>query len=336
MKKTRLDIIHLITMLLFIAITVSLRTFACYEDLNLSTGYFSDKLMINIANCVAAAGCIVSLLYAVLSKDQARYRINMSSPLIYVPAGIVSVALIFFAASAIYTLVKLPGSFFSTETFSGTDNILLVLSAIFALVSLAYFMIENIFAKQKSQERGAAGLTVVIFWALLAAYTYFSKNMPLNSYAKITDQLAYISAAVFFLYECKIALDRDNLKSYVALGGVCAILSAYSSIPAIIIYLTKGETISASISENILALGMFLLVTARLILLIMSPEDKKSDTVEAVKLMSSARRAEMEAAAVARAHALELMKEESEPAEEEIVENVLDDNYKMDIDNIGE
>ena len=335
MKKTNLDVIHLITTLVFIAVTVTLRTLACLGDMNYRTGYFSDKLLINVANCIAAAACVISLLFCFFGKNKKKYRLNMHSPLIYVPAGTVSVALIFFAASSIHTLVKLPGAFFSTETFSSTENILLALVSVLALVSLAYFMIESIFDKQKSAERGAAGLVMVLFLTLLAAYTYFSKNMPINSHVKITDQLAYIFAAVFFLYECRMALDRDRWSAYVAVGGIAAILTAYSSIPALVVYAAKGEVISSSISENVLGLGICLLIVARLILLILSPEDKKSETADAIALMSSARRAEIEASAIARARALEIIKEETEIKEEPEIENVLDDNYKMDIDNIN-
>jgi hypothetical protein len=132
-----------------------------------------------------------------------------------------------------------------------------------------------------------------------------------------------------------MALDRDRWNGYVAIGGIAAILTAYSSIPSLISYFIKGSALSSSVAENVLALGFCLLIIARLVLLLISPEDKKSETAEAIALMSSARRAEIEASAIARARALELMKEESEEDEEPMVENVLDDNYKLDIDNIN-
>lgn len=322
-------------MLVFIAVTVILRTVACFNDLDYSTGYFTDKLCINVANCLAAAACVISLAFGFINKSDAKYRINMHSPLVYIPAGITSVALIFFAAHGIYTLIKLPGAFLSTETFSSTQNVLLALASLFALVSIAYFMIENVFDKQRSQERGVFGIVVVLFLAILAAYTYFSDSMSMNSLIKITDQLAYSFAAVFFLFECRIALNRERWSGYVAFGGIAAILSAYSSIPSLIMYFAKDTVISSSIAENILMLAICLLTLARLVLLLCSPEDKKSETVEAIALMSSARRAEMEASALARARALEMLKEENDSAEEPTVENVLDENYKMDIDNIN-
>ncbi len=335
MKKTvRIDLVHLLAMLVLICATVTLRTVACLNNLSYATGYFSDKLCINIANCLAAAGCLISLSFGLISKSAPKYRINMHSPLVYLPAGITSVALIFFAASGIYSLVKLPGAFFSAKTFSNPDNIFLAAVSLLALVSIAYFMIESIFDKQKSAERGAFGIVVVVFLALLAAYTYFSGNMHMNSQIKITDQLAYSFAAVFFLFECRIALDREKWNCYVAFGGIAALLSAYSAIPSLITYFANGVVISSSISENVLMLAIFLLISARLILLLSSPEDKSSEVVEAINIMSSARRAEIEASALARAHALEI-KEENETEDEPIIENVLDENYKMDIDSIN-
>ncbi len=334
-KTTKLYTTHLMTMLVLAIAALALRIVAYFGDLDYSSGYFTDKLCINIGNALAIAACLISFLFAFLNKKETKYRLNMHTPLLYIPAGITSVALIFFAASEIYYLVKLPGAFLSVETFSDNKNLLLFAVSILALVSIAYFMIESIFDKQRSPERGAFGIVFVLFLALLSAYTYFSDNMHMNSLIKITDQIAYVFAAVFFLYECRVALDREKWTGYIAFGGIAALLSAYSSIPALLVYFVKGELISRSLAENMLMLSIFLLVVSRLIMLLSSPEDKKSETVEAIDLMSSARRAEMEASALARVRALENIKEENSSDDEPVIENVLDDNYKLDIDSIN-
>ena len=330
-RSTGLTGIHFLTVLVFAAVTATLRTIACISDFNFKTGYFADSVLITISNCLAIVGVIISLAYLIVGKNTPNHLTTYNSALAYIPAGIVSVTLAFFAASAIYDLAKLPGTFFSEKTFSDSSNVMLAALAVLALVSIAYFMLETIFEKRAVPERGGLGLVFVAFLALYAAYVYFGDSMPINSQIKITDQIAFSFAAVFFLFECRISLGRSITGGYVALGGAAAILAAYSSIPALITYFVKKSLVSDSLPAVVLLFGIFMLVISRLAILALSKEDKRCDTAESIAMMSRARVDELEAARHARAHA-DIINEENRESDEVTVAE--DDNYTMDLEDI--
>ena len=117
---------------------------------------------------------------------------------------------------------------------------------------------------------------------------YFMTETPINSVNKLTDQMAFLFAAIFFLYETRISLGTDKWRAYVSFGAIAALLCAYSSIPALLTYFIKGEVISASIEESAFVFCLFLFIMARLILTAALPE--ASDACE-VAIMDELARA---------------------------------------------
>ena len=107
--------------------------------------------------------------------------------------------------------------------------------------------------------------------------------MPVNATNKLTDQLAYLFCALFFLYEARISLGRDKWRAYGSFGLIAALFTAYSSIPALITYLINGEIISNSIEENILTLTLFIFITARLISLTTLKEKSESRIISSMQ-----------------------------------------------------
>ena len=329
MKRTsRLVAIQFISLLVFAALTVTLRTVACIRDLTYKTGYYGDDLLITVANCICAFAAVILVIYAALPSNKNGYNRSLASPLAYIPAGAVSVALVFFSATSLYELVKLPGAFFSAKTFSDTDNVMLAILSVLALVSIAYFMLESIFEKNASPERAAFGMVLVAMLALYAAYIYFNDDMPINSQIKITDQIAFALCAVFFLFECRISLARSKWNGYIAFGSVAALLSAYSSIPTLITYFAKKTLISTSLPAAVLLFAISILIIMRIALLLLSAEDKRCDTAEAIALMSQARADEIKEARLARAH----VNNQNEENEAEELANEADEaNYTIDL-----
>ena len=106
--------------------------------------------------------------------------------------------------------------------------------------------------------------------------------------------MAYLFIALFFLYEIRLSLGRERWKQYIAFGFMAALLSAYSSIPALIVYFAKGKTISLSIYENVLTLMFFVFITLKLLLASYLTEDKTSSVVEGIMKLSAERSAELE------------------------------------------
>lgn len=330
MKKTQnLISIYLLVIFVFIAAATTLRTIAFLNDYNHYTGYFEDQTLIGVANWLILIGCIFSASALMMHKQMPKFKPSFQTPLVYIPAGAVSVALAFLAGSKAYMAFTLNGMNVSSPTLAG-DRIFLFVIAVFALVSIAYFMFSHIEEHHRSPERGAIGLVLTAFFALCAAQTYFAQNVPINSQIKAADQIAFAFVAVFFLFESRLSLDRDIWSGYVAFGGIAASLAAYSAIPSIIYYFVNTREAS-SISESVLFLTVFALIIARLILLLKLPEDKMCETAEAALLMARTRHAQIEAAKNVRAHAI-LNNEEN--AEESVREDNSDDNYTINLDQI--
>ena len=77
--------------------------------------------------------------------------------------------------------------------------------------------------------------------------------------------MAFLSIAIFLITETRVSLGRVSWRSYNVLASICAVLTAYSSIPAILTYLIKGETIAISIQQSTLLLAALIFSACRLI-----------------------------------------------------------------------
>ena len=114
--------------------------------------------------------------------------------------------------------------------------------------------------------------------------------------------MAYVSLAIFFVYETRILLERPMWRMY-AVSGLCAtLLSAYSALPSLIVYLVRGQVISHTISETVLTLSLFVFALIRTVSLLTAEEDKENRIVELVKKMHDGRAKEIEAEKATRTH----------------------------------
>ena len=74
----------------------------------------------------------------------------------------------------------------------------------------------------------------------------------------------------------RLSIGRVKWRSYIAFGFIAALLSAYSSIPALIYYFAESVEISVSIYEMMLSLALFIFITSRIILTCELIEDVES------------------------------------------------------------
>ncbi len=297
---------------------VILRTIACFQDLNHISGYFENKVFINIANALVLFGIAASLSYIFSSKKDDGLLFKFDTPLNYVFSGALGAALILFAHHSFLVYRDMEAS---TDTSQKTIMYLALASAIFALAASFHFLLASVFTKRRDTTRADLGLFMVLFLSVYAAYLYFNKAMPLNSPAKVTDQMAYLASAIFFLYETRISIGREKWRAYSAFGLAAFILTAYSAIPSLIIYLFGGATISNSINETILTLTLFLFIAARLILTATLPLDKENETVSLLRKKAAEREAHLNP--------------EPEIAESEAVEILVDpeEYYELNFEN---
>ena len=158
------------------------------------------------------------------------------------------------------------------------------------MLSIVYLVLNTVFVRTVSIRRASFGLAIIVFLALYLSYIYFDSRAPINSPVKIVDQLAFAFSAVFFLYEIRLSLGREKWKSYIIFGFIAAALSAYSAIPAIIVYFTLNRIIATSIYESILTLTIFIFIAFKLILI-----DRLTDAGESsfvIKLKKAAKERE--------------------------------------------
>ena len=254
-SRLRIYGIYLPIYLLLLIATSVLGSVACTSYL-LEDGYFSDYLLYTITNWIVVGATVFFLSYIFTARKDMRFIPSFSSPLNYGPCAIVSAALAFVAVHLISE------SGILKESFNG----LTLAVGILALVSIIYFAVSAISVKRRSIRRSDFGIIVLIFLCCYVAFIFFDTSSALNSPIKTVTLMAVLAILVFFLYETRISLGREMWRQYIAFGFIASLLSAYASIPALIMYFVKGRIIGISIYETILLFSFFVFSTFKLFL----------------------------------------------------------------------
>lgn len=309
--------VYLPALILFSIVSVVLRSIACFLHLDYSTGYFNPKILITIADVLATAGAVFLFSYIVTAKRTSLVP-SFSSPATYIPSGMICAALLFLSADSFSSLKRGDFSLTIRSILKSPSKILLLLSAVLALICIVNFFLTVLLSKKESEARAAFGIVVTIFLCIYAAYLYFDSKLPLNAPCKIVDEMAFLFSALFFCYETRLSLGREKWRSYVCFGLIASLLTAYSSIPTLILYFFGGVMISDSLTGAVLALTLCIYVTARTVLVGFLMKDEKSETVAALMAYHKMREDDLKLPTYARA--------ERGPGNSEI-----GSNYSMDI-----
>lgn len=320
--------IYLWVMLITTAVATALRTAACYLEMDYETGHFNDHVLISVAGAIMVGATVLYLSYPVSVGRGTPLCGRFSNPATYVPAGGVGAALLFFAAYFGETATQLFGADMSLAAILRYPAPLwaLVLSVL-AIGSVLYFALNGLIAESGNGARGWLGMVTTLLLATYAVYLYFDTTLAINAPSKVTDEMAYLFASLFFLYETRISIGRGKWRSYVTFGLIAASVLAYSSIPALTVYFAKGETISNNIYESVLSLMLFIFITARLAMVKSLSEDKPCEVATAIDAKiaeEEARRAEE--MALARDNNIKV---ENEPDEDGDV----GENYAISLDD---
>ncbi len=282
-NKTKLFGIYLPFFILILAGAIILRTISAAKYFNYGFGYFTNSVLPKIANALIIMAILFFIIYILATRKRTSLIPSFSSPANYIPSAAVSASLIFMTIH----LVRL---FITSD--SGLTKWLALVISVFAALSTIYFALNTIFVRHISARRANFGFFFVIFLSLYLAFLYFDDRAPINSPVKVTDQMAYLFSAVFFLYEVRLSLGREKWNFYIIFGFATAALTAYSSIPTIITYFITGKVISNSIYESILTLSIFLYSALKILL-----TDKlisKEPSPFVLQLSSSAKARELE------------------------------------------
>ena len=261
-KRTRPIDLYLITLLLLGGGAVILRTVACLTAWNGTTMHFDDRVCITIANFLAVLALLLFATYFIIAKKGENLVASSDTALTYIPSGMISVALLFIA---IQKLVGRSDPYFVKNPHISTLSIII---AILGILSVISFFLTIFIQKNENVYKASFNMTVVVFLTIYVAYLYFNKQYhPTNSPVKIVDMMAYLFAAVFFLYETRISLGRALWRPYAFFGLAASLLTAYSAIPSIVYYVFNGVSLSDTVYESALTLSLCVFITARVILL---------------------------------------------------------------------
>ena len=236
--------LYLYLFLVALASTVTLRTVALLYFFEAESYYFSSGTLISVANALTVALSLLCASY-LFTGSTVRLRASFTSPATYVPTGLTATSLVFMLRRLV------------VPTDPRVD-LLSLLAALLAMVSVVHFFLNAFLTEERTRLRAGFAIGTVMFLSLYSAIIYFNTALPYNAPAKLVDEMAYLFSALFFLYEARISLGRSKWRGYIAFGLVAGILTAYSSIPSLILYFVDGVTPSLSVEESVLTLSLFM------------------------------------------------------------------------------
>ena len=294
MKKS-IQALYLASLAILGTLAVALRAAALLTGFDFETGYFSDKLINNISVVITVSAAVLFLTSLIYKRDCAP-RVEVGSPKDYATSACVGTALVISA----FEIFRMP---ISTPTASTPDvaTIITSLATLLAAVAAFYFFFSILLGRTSPKIGAAFSMVLMLYLALYAMMLYFDKQSAINAPVKLCDQMAYLALAIFFASETRVHLARPLWRLYIASGLLAVLLSAYSSIPALIVYFVRGEIVSHTISESVLTLSLFAFCLVRIISAITADDDRESRVVAMVKKMHGERVKAIEAAAATRA-----------------------------------
>lgn len=290
-KNSNKLVLYMFVLVLFIGATCLLRTMACVGALDENLLYFEKDSLILPADIITAVG-VVLLFTLSLSMKKDDVRLSFSSPTAYVPTGIIAVALILFMLKMIDVYIDLSGMI-AHQAQIPISAWLALACAVITPLSIIHFFLSAFLTERKTGVRAYFALATILLAAIYASFLYFSTGMPLNAPNKIVEQMAYLFAAIFLLYEARISLGRELLRMYTAFGLVAALITAYASIPALLTYFVSGNLITYSLESAVLLLALFIFIFTRLSLVMSAAHNGESAEMTALREYAERRAAEL-------------------------------------------
>ncbi len=282
-QNSKITKICLGILLLISAASVVLRSIAIAQYYTTDNGYFSNKVLINIANIMTLSAIAIFIISAFCGKKKENLRFKFQSPASIVVSGLLSVAIAFLG---IFLLLRAnDGGLFSQATEKSPEliSVFELIIAILSMLGVLYLVLCISNRERHSQKRAMLGLCTAVFFAAYATYLYFDSTLPINAPNKLIDQMAYLFTAIFFLFETRISLGRELWRPYVASGFIAATLCIYASLPSMIVYFAKGYLVSNSIFDFALTLSVAIYVVVRIVQYGILKKDEESGFIYALR-----------------------------------------------------
>ncbi len=273
--------ISLLLLILALA-AIAFRCIACFTELDLSSGYFKDTLLISIADYTIAALVVLLLSSLFVKEESPSLRSSFRGPLNYIPSGVSAVALVFVTIDLLSYITNGIGVIFSRKLFSHPSYAVAAATAILAIATIGYFALSALVPAARNLPRAGFGMLAAFFFACYTAYLYYAIGMKVNLPAKILDEMVMLSISLFLLQDTRVSLGREKWKPYFVFGAIAILLTAYSSLPALTVYVFSGKIISENLPRTLLIFAMLIFVASRLISASRLGEDKPSGFAVAI------------------------------------------------------
>ena len=188
-----------------------------------------------------------------------------------------SVALtgILILAFSLFRVLELHLRSLPTRLSNGSISIQAV---IFCLASALFGAIAaccSVFSVAKRQVLNAvhalAAMSISLLSLFYTLFLYFDFTLPMNADVKIASQAAFLSVALFFLCEARIALDRPIWTLYTAVGMIALLLTLTGSVPNLLYAVIRKTPVLDSSIDDFLLLGFAVYILAHFSALTVKP-----------------------------------------------------------------
>ena len=286
MKKLKTIDWYIIALAIISISVIALRSYALFSFFNDATKYYDNKTAITIGNILVVIGVIGFASYILLGDKESDLIARTDNAATYIPAGLVCTAMIFMAVERFrYYSLGMPSAARTSSLIAG----------VLAMLSVFSFFISIFMDKGHNNYKAAFSLCTVFFLAVYALYIYFNKNgHPTNSPNKVVDQMAYLFSAAFFLYESRIHMGRTQWRPYIAFGLSATVICLYSSVPSIILFFSKGLTVSDGMIESVLTLTLAIFIAARVLQWKTLTPNAECDAAKSICALAAMREEEIE------------------------------------------
>ena len=242
-----------------------LRTIACFTDMNYGSGFFGTATLVHISDAIMVI-LVFSLIASLFLKVEKKHsEHSFAGPLVYLPTGVFAMSLLFLAMDIIVYVAEKASRFASTSIFSERSFIVAIAAAIFALLTIVYLALVAFISAPRSLIRANFGMLAALFFALYTAFVYFRAGAPINQPQRILTEMTMLAAALFFLEETRISLGRERWRGYFILGAITALLSLYTALPVLLVYVFRAKVLSSSVAELIFLIALLAFSISRLL-----------------------------------------------------------------------
>ena len=185
----------------------------------------------NIALTVFFVVAVIIPMLPAKREFPAEYKENAAGPAFF--ALLCAVSLCVYGVTLVKELIerRSQGEMFiaSAQNFTARYNVVSILSAVFAVFGVIYFVVTAVRPQLKTA-RVFLGIGLTGFFICRLLALYFNTASPINSPIKTLDQLALAAAMLFMVSELRFLASEPRQRFYISMGLTAFALMFPSSV----------------------------------------------------------------------------------------------------------